>query len=362
MRSSAPPITVLLAVHNGQRYVRQAVQSVLEQTWDDFELCIVDDGSTDETGCILAQIHDSRIILLRNEHNRGLPSALNRGLSAARGEYVARIDADDLCEPQRLARQIEHMRAHPDIVILGTWTTEIDEAGHPVGAFEVAPHPGYIAWALTHRNVIYHPTVMMPREFIQSLGGYDEQMTYAQDHDLFARAIMAGGIVTVLPERLVRYRRAPGQISSARAGRQMEFGLRVRQRYCQWLLERRELPMESVADVRLLLEAHAAEEVKDLDGALDVVWELRRAAVRRCDRRGRGLIDRALADVLLRQAWRCTYDRPQLSGALTMALMRMGGWRRRDAWGQLTRLARRPFHYWLAGAHMVEPHDRSELR
>ena len=130
-----PKVSVVMSVYNGERHLREAVDSILNQTFGDLEFIIVDDGSRDRTWEILQSYDDSRIVLLRNEQNIGLTKSLNRGLAATRGEYVARMDADDVSLPQRLERQVGFLDQHPEIGLVGCAFLQINEGGQEFEIF-----------------------------------------------------------------------------------------------------------------------------------------------------------------------------------------------------------------------------------
>src|SRR5579864_8737730 len=127
-----PKVSVLLAVHDGEPYVHEAVRGVLKQTFREFEFLVVDDASTDNTVAIVDSFADPRIRILRNEHNLGQVPSLNRGLLEARGEYVARIDADDVSLPRRLERQVALLDAQPEVALVGAWMSLVDDSGRPI--------------------------------------------------------------------------------------------------------------------------------------------------------------------------------------------------------------------------------------
>lgn len=233
---TSPRVSVLMGVYNAERYLREAVDSLLEQSFVDYEIVAVDDGSTDRSAELLAGYDDPRLRIVRNEENLGLPRTLNVALAAARGRLIARLDADDLAEPRRLERQVAEMADRPEIDVLGTWTTEIDEHGEEIGSFSYPPSEALIRWGMARTNVVYHPTVIMRREILDVVGGYDE-VEFAEDYDLFTRILIHGGRIDTLPERLVRYRRTKGQISARHAGKQREQARWIRRRYIAWLTE-----------------------------------------------------------------------------------------------------------------------------
>lgn len=195
-----PSVTVLLSVHNGEAYLREAVDSVLAQTYRDFELLVVDDGSSDATPEVLASFTDPRIRVVHQE-NQGLAAALNRGLDLARGRYVARMDADDVCLPQRLERQVATLEARPDVDVLGAWVRTFGERGGEVWRFPADPEA--LRSRLLFHNVLVHPSVLLRRASLEREGlRYDPAFRYAQDYELWSRA--SGRLVLAnLPEVLV---------------------------------------------------------------------------------------------------------------------------------------------------------------
>jgi hypothetical protein len=202
---AVPRVTVLMTVYNGQRHLREAVDSVLGQSFRDFELVVVDDGSTDDTAEVLGAITDPRVRLTRNGANLGLTRSLNRGLTLARAELIARHDADDVSEPERLARQIAFLDAHPDVAMAGAWYRKIDEDGASLGDRMLPADHDRIRWALHFYCPFVHSAVVFRASAVRAVGGYDEQFSYAQDYDLWSR-LAAAYHVANLAEPLVRYR------------------------------------------------------------------------------------------------------------------------------------------------------------
>jgi glycosyltransferase involved in cell wall biosynthesis len=196
-------VTVLMPVHDGERYVAEAVDSVLGQHWRDFEFVIVDDGSTDRTAEILASVRDPRIRVLTNDARLGIARSLNRGLDAATSPLIARQDADDRSHPSRLAEQLAFFDAHPGLALLGTQVRLLDARGR------LSRPPGWqrptgcaaIRFQLLFDNAFLHSTVMFRRD----AGRYDESVATAEDYDLWSR-IAAGHAVANLPRTLVDLR------------------------------------------------------------------------------------------------------------------------------------------------------------
>ena len=208
-----PTLTVVMAVFNGALYLREAVDSLLAQTFADFELLIVDDGSTDATRAIIESYSDRRITLLANERNLGLSRSLNRGVALARGDYVARMDADDISEQDRLATQFEFLERHPDVVVVGSSYTLIDQHGRHVGRRWVPCDDAGIRWMLQFCSPFAHSAVMMRKTALEDLAAvYDESLVYAMDYDLWIRLAELGRLAN-LNELLVRWRIHPDSMT-----------------------------------------------------------------------------------------------------------------------------------------------------
>lgn len=180
-----PRLTVLLPTYDSVTHVERAVESVLGQTFDDLELIVVDDGSTDGTREVVESFADERLRLLVREDRTGLPSALNRGIEAARGEYVARQDGDDYSAPERFERQVEYLDDHPSVAMIGTGARLLSETGTVVGRRRVLARPTFED--LLSRNHFVHGSVMMRRDALGAVGGYDEFFDISEDYDLWLR-------------------------------------------------------------------------------------------------------------------------------------------------------------------------------
>ncbi len=184
-----PTLSVLLPVYNGEKYIREAVQSVLDQTFKDFELIIIDDGSSDQTSFILSAFLDPRIIRLKNEKNIGLAASLNRGLEKVRGMFVARMDADDVSLPERFERQINFLRDHPNVGVVGTDMVQTDHRGREIAIVERFCGHEQILQEMLLCSAMNDPTVIMRADLLQKVGGYDPAVLYASDTELWSRLI-----------------------------------------------------------------------------------------------------------------------------------------------------------------------------
>lgn len=218
MSNRAPTVTVLMSVYNGAAYLSEAVNSVLEQELTDFEFLIVNDASTDTSRQILTQFEqlDQRIRIIDNPQNLGLTRSLNTGINAAQGEFIARIDADDLALPGRFTKQVHHLHANAACTIVGSVTKLIDSHGQSTGQTEHFPAALMMAQLLFF-NSVTHSSVMFRRDRIISLGSYDEEFLRAQDYDLWLRCLADGQQIEILPDVLTAHRIHSGQVTTTQS-------------------------------------------------------------------------------------------------------------------------------------------------
>lgn len=185
-----PKVTVLMAVYNGERYLQEAIDSILAQTYHDFEFLIINDGSSDSTWEILNSYKDPRIRLLNNDSNLGLTRSLNKGLKLAEGELIARQDGDDISEPERLAKQVAFLETHPEVALVGTQYKEIDSEGQLIRECNLPYDSTQIRWDILFYCPFVHSAVMFRRATItEHIGFYNEDFLYAQDYDLWWRIV-----------------------------------------------------------------------------------------------------------------------------------------------------------------------------
>ena len=213
--NAPPPVTVAMAVHNGARYLPAALDSVLGQSFRDFELVVVNDGSTDQTDEILAryQRRDPRLRMIQQD-NRGLASSLNTSVNEARGRYVARLDADDIALPLRLERQVAFLERNRDVGLLGGAVIFITSAGGQFASWQYPLDDSEIRRKLARGSAFVHPTVMMRADHLRGVGGYRPSMLGAEDYDLWLR-LAERCLMANLAEPVLRYRIHPGQASTA---------------------------------------------------------------------------------------------------------------------------------------------------
>jgi glycosyltransferase involved in cell wall biosynthesis len=192
-----------MAVYNGERYLRQAIDSILSQTFTDFEFIIIDDGSTDGTAVIIDSYDDPRLHRMKNLENLGLARSLNIGLDTASGEYIARMDSDDVSLPKRLEKQVAYMDERPEIAASGTWAHDIDQEGVMLSA-RCVPFGKRMDYDFWRPSPLIHPSIIIRVAHLGDLR-YDSKIKYAQDYDLWLR-LRKKCKLDNLPECLLLYR------------------------------------------------------------------------------------------------------------------------------------------------------------
>lgn len=204
-----PKISVLMSVYNGAHFIRQAISSILNQSFSEFEFIIIDDGSTDNSAQIVKEFSDDRIRFFQ-QRNRGLATALNHGISLSKCDWIARMDADDIALPQRLQHQWEYVCSQPEVVVVGGIVHLIDTKGHALGRSEIPPcdHEGILTNLLSPATgpVLAHPAVMIRKEAVVKCGGYRKEFSYSQDKDLWLRLSRVGKLNSI-PEAVLLLRK-----------------------------------------------------------------------------------------------------------------------------------------------------------
>ena len=220
-----------MPVYNCELYIRDAIESVLNQTFVDFEFIIIDDCSTDSTLQLCNLFTDERIIIITKDKNSGYTNSLNYGLSIAKGKYIARMDGDDICMPERFEKQVLFLEANPDIILCGTSYTVIGKKG----MYELPETHEEIKIKLLSGNCIVHPSVMFRKDILVTNNViYDVLMEPAEDYDLWVRLSSMGKLHN-LQECLVHYRVHEGQVSAIRNKKQIQVANQVRLKLLQLL-------------------------------------------------------------------------------------------------------------------------------
>lgn len=210
----APLISVILPVYNGGPFLRQTLEALLAQTLEDFELIVVNDGSTDDSEATILSFSDPRIHYLP-QANCGFIYSLNRGIAAARGRYIARIDADDVCLPERFAKQAAWLNERPATAVVGCFINFIDENGKEAGTWpedRACVDYQQIRKALPYHNCIAHPGVMARAEVFRQYP-YRKEQKHIEDYDLWLRLCGDGKVIEKVPEPLLLYRVHSGSVT-----------------------------------------------------------------------------------------------------------------------------------------------------
>ncbi len=226
INNKKPKISVIMSVYNGEQYLADAVDSILNQTFKDFEFIIVNDGSTDRTKEILEGFEDERIMVI-NQDNMGISKSKNRAIELSKGEYIAIIDADDISLPQRLEKQVNFLDKHKDIGLVGTAANSIDEDGSILCTIPIIEDNETIQETLLRKNCFVHSSVMFRREAFEKVGGYRSEFKSALDYDLLLR-IAERYKVYNLKEILCKYRFNPDGVTFNKREQQNKFVILAR--------------------------------------------------------------------------------------------------------------------------------------
>ncbi|HCC51080.1 MAG TPA: hypothetical protein DEQ30_02730 [Porphyromonadaceae bacterium] len=221
-----PPVSVIMPVYNVELYVMEAIDSILCQTFSDFEFIIIDDGSTDNTWNIVQSYNDSRIITIQNDCNIGNYPSRNKGIKVSKGKFIVVMDGDDIAMPERLKKQLLYFEKNPDVIALGTnckFNSDDNKEFIPLN------HEDVTISLLKDFNIL-HPSLMIRKDAILSLGGYDEAYKCAADYDLLCHLALLGKVEN-LPEILMMHRIHESQISQTKRKEQNEFARSIRRKY-----------------------------------------------------------------------------------------------------------------------------------
>ena len=224
--TESPKISVVIPVYNREKYVQSAVDSILSQTFSDFELLVIDDGSTDGSIAVVQSYSDPRIRFVRNNTNLGVSATRDKGIQLARGEYLAFLDSDDCAYPDRLRKQTAFLDNHPDYAAVGSWSEWMSEEGHSSGRIKRKPTSSdeIAAWRLFQQGI--ENSTSMARTDVLRAYRYQEEFDICEDFELWAR-IAADHKLATLPEVLVRRRMHAGQLTQEKAAHTQERRLAI---------------------------------------------------------------------------------------------------------------------------------------
>jgi glycosyltransferase involved in cell wall biosynthesis len=269
------PISVVMCVFNGECFLREAVESILDQSFRDFEFIIINDGSTDGSGALLEfyQKKDQRVRVYHQD-NQGLVRSLNRGCELARGKYIARMDADDIAVNDRLARQFQFMEEHPDIGVLGGAAEVIDSSGKTLKISVNPADDSQIRTALLTDCPFWHPTILMRKSLFERVGGYREIVFGSEDYDLWLRMADHGDLAN-LEAVLLRYRLHHHQVT-VRKLREVTFSTLAARAAAEARKNGRPDPLNFVSEItpEVLVENGVSESAQESALALRYLWSI----------------------------------------------------------------------------------------
>ncbi len=303
--NSVPTISVVMPVYNARPYLADAIESILNQSFSDFEFIIIDDSSTDHSWDILNEYaqRDERIQLMRNEINSGITKSLNRGLATAQGKYIARQDGDDISYLERFTKQVFLLETNPDVVLVSCNLELINEQGDVIGYHYRSCTPELVAWYLLFYNHLAgHSQVMFRRELVADLGGYSGSRLHCEDYELWSRLVNYGKIL-IMPEILLKYRKHDQSVSSPNRAQQIESVL-IQAGHNIELLSNQSLGLDELNDLRKFMMLPESSEHIDtvlslnllhLHNRLQVIYASFVASDRVSDRQGCQEIRRAIA-------------------------------------------------------------------
>ncbi|MFA6136378.1 MAG: glycosyltransferase [Candidatus Paceibacterota bacterium] len=221
-----PKISVVMSVYNGEKFLKGAINSILSQTFTDFEFIIINDGSTDKSLDTIKTYQDPRIKIISRE-NKGLTHSLNEGIKMSKGSYIARMDADDISLPTRLEEQIKFLELNKEIAICGTWAKIIDEKGEEMGEYKTPINNEEIKRRIIFHNPFIHPSVMFKKEIMETVGLYNPKLKHVEDYELWTRIVSKFKTANI-PQFLLKYRQNKTGITSRNRSLMLLMGFVVR--------------------------------------------------------------------------------------------------------------------------------------
>lgn len=270
-----PQISVIMPVYNAEPFLKQAIDSVLTQTYRAFEFIIINDGSIDQTTRIIQSYQDKRIIFFDDTLNFGLAKRLNQGINLSRGQYIARMDGDDICFPERLEKQLAFLKEHPDVGVVGSNAIIINEKEEKIKEFKRPEGHELIQWGLFFGCPMIHPSVMFRRPEKDEWLKYNENSINIEDYDLWAKLIEKMRFYNI-QEPLLFYRRHLNSVSFARQESQLANSLRINQKIVEEFLGLNVSP-----EAIMVLKRKFERPDEDLKEGAAVLGKLYRRFIRR---------------------------------------------------------------------------------
>jgi glycosyltransferase involved in cell wall biosynthesis len=272
-----PKVSVVMSAYNGGRYLQAAIESILGQTYPDFEFIIIEDGSSDNSLETLREYagRDERIRLIENHENIGLALSLNKGIEAAGGKYIARMDADDISLPGRFARQLDYLESHPKIWVLGSGIQIIDENGKVLRNVDYSNDPEVLRWnmMLGAEGIVCHPASMLRKELFETIGIFKDIPT-SQDHELWTRLFFMKDLpITNLPDVLLSFRDHADRVSTSKRELQNNMSNEIRIRLINKFMGTN-IPKEVSAAYREI--RNETYFFKDINGYMNSWFEIHR--------------------------------------------------------------------------------------
>lgn len=218
-----------MPVHNSENYVQASLNSIIDQTYDDFEIILIDDNSQDKTLSIVKSFKDQRIKIIRNKRRRGVAGSLNIGLKYAKGEYIARMDSDDIARANRFKEQVRFLDTHPEVILVGSWVNIINENGKIISEKKQPVTYESVLENIMKYNPFIHSTVMFRKNILLSIGAYENDLDGAEDYDLFLRVAKKYPVCNI-PKKLLSYRVHKGNITLSSMKRVERAALQARVR------------------------------------------------------------------------------------------------------------------------------------
>lgn len=270
---SNPAISIVMPAYNAEKYIRDAIDSIIRQSFTDFECIIVNDGSTDSTQDIIRAYDDRRIVLLENKHD--FIGSLNQGMKKARGKYIARMDADDKMHPDRLKIQYTIMEAEPSITICSTWMRYFGE-NMPEGrvASSLSGLVDYPLLSLLQSNFVFHSTTMIRKLFLRENDLHYETYPYAEDFKLWIEMVKKGGVFYIENQPLIYYRISDAQVSKLKREEQKHTAEKIQSEIIDYLVIQNKSVYPSLASTQLELMDLYREGLIEHQGIMNFFYTL----------------------------------------------------------------------------------------